>query len=561
MGKKPSNQKSMFRKRILNLPIGIWLLGILMVVIYYGLRAFFIEQDDLRDAIALQRGLDRSDEWSWHGHHPLGLLPLYLLTRPLALLWRGAEVLDWIHLIGALAVSALGLLLYHWWYSRCGLEQGMATLLLLFFYFTNIVFVAATMMGQFALNALFLFLSFWWCSKALVENEVGAPRLLRWGLLGGILSALHLFLAIPPMVLGILLSRRQGTPHALAPYWGAFVGTLAFLYLAVYLLLAPQMRVGASLHPKPGILTWLIKGEAGSLIEGGHFSGVYALMIGERLQDLLLPLGVPSVFRIRDVWQYYTYGRLNTFLKGFYLLTLLATLIALWYLRGSDRQRVSEEWRLLWQFWLIVWVAFGAGILVWQGWTLGLYFWFFTLFMIGFGLWMVQFNQEARRSLALALASLTVVLILFSLQKGVLLRREEVNDERALAAIMHKAFSEKDVLIVGLKPAYWVLYYSPKARVILPEYEPSIDTILEKAVQTVTESGGRVIVWDFALDTKIYHTAFYAPSAEWSRSLEKAKLFWEELKPASWREYDLMIFPTRQRWSGSIRYFQYLGGD
>lgn len=516
------------------------------------LRSFFIDHHELRDAVAIQKGPDRMNLAFWDGTKPLGLVPLWVVTKFLGLVVGGLGLMSMIQLVGAVSVAFTGIILYRW-VGRAGVTPPLCFALTLLFYFANTTLVAATMMGQWALNGVFFMLWLTAMAVALGARNLNSGKAMRLGIGAGLLTALNFMAIAPTLIGGFTLLRRGGA--AAGGYWTGFLGTAALLYLGIYFYLGSEVMMGGVNQPKPGIGGWVLNGFGNQPDVIAPFSTSYFRSTGEQFQNFLLPIGRP--LRERDFWQYPEVG-FNDLLKigfGITLLVALGMLIVIW--RGEVRQPLPPELRPVTPF--LGWSLLGYFLLLvlLNGDVLGTYYWFWSLVLLTLGTWIINFEPDEHNRLSYALTPLVIVLGVFALQKSINLHQEIADPERQLLQFMQPNFKKEDTFIVSLKLADWIRYHAPESRVISLEYTSDPQQTIKQEIAKVKQSGGRLIVWDFALQREVYEEAGYRLDTQWLDRLQPAFNDWEAEKPSSLRDYKgIMFYPTKKIWRGAIRYFE-----
>lgn len=540
----------MLRKRIWDVPLGLWIGAFLFGLLCYLLRAFFIDWDDVRHAAALAGGLSRADVEAWHGHRPLGLLPLWLVTTLLGFVMPGSEIITRMQVIGAVSVALLGVLLYRW-LIKMELSGNASLIIVFLFYFANATMVAATMMGQWSLNALFFANLAFTGALALKSSKLAAGSPMRLGLLAGFATALNALAAIPAVILGVFLSRKGGSA-----YWGSFLALTLVAYLGVWAFIAPEVELGGLKQPKPSIISWVITGRGANPESPPNFSGFYFRLTAEQVQNFVLPLGRP--IRERDFWQYSTFGTFNMILKVGFGLTLLIAIGMLFAIRSGqlylplDENRLAARWYLGGSLLLLL-----LAILLGFGDLMPAYYWLWLWMMMTLGAWLAGFEPEEQSRAFFALTPLVIILGMFGLQKAISLRQPSADPERQLIMGWSQGLKETDIIVAGMKIVDWIRYYSPQARVISLDFSADPRKTLSDLIQESRQQGSRLSVWDFALDGDLYINADYAKSEEWQKSLVAAKTAWDARKPGLFREYSSILFyPTEKYMKGSIRFLE-----
>lgn len=541
----------MLRKRLWDVPVGLWIVAVLVALIMFLLRSFFIDHNELRDAVAIQKGPDRMNLAFWDGTKPLGLVPLWIVTKLLGLFAGGLGLMSIIQLVGAVSVAFTGIILYRW-LGRAGTTPALCFALTLLFYFANTTLVAGTMMGQWALNGVF-FMG-WLTAMAVVlgARNLNSGKSMRLGIGAGLLTALNFMAIAPALIGGFTMLRRGG---AAGSYWAGFLGTTALLYLGIYFYLGSEVTMGGVNQPKPGIGEWVLNGFGSQPDMITPFSMSYFRSTGEQLQNFLIPIGRP--IRERDFWQYPEVG-FNDLLKigfGITFLVGVGMLIVIW--RGEVRQPLPPELRPVTPFLGLSLLGYFLLLLFLHGDVLGAYYWLWSLVLLALGTWIVNFEIDEHNRLSYALTPLVIVLGVFALQKSITLHQEITDPERQLLQLMQPNFKKEDTFIASLKLADWLRYHTPESRVISLEYTSDPQQTIKQEIAKVRQSGGRLIVWDFALQKEAYEEAGYRLDPQWLNRLEPAFNDWEAAKPSSLRDYGgIMLYPTRKMWRGAIRYFE-----
>jgi len=515
------------------------------------LRSFFVDFHELRDAVAIQEGPTRTNLAFWDGTKPLGLIPLWIVSGLLGIAVGGLGLMSIIQLIGAVSVALTGIFLYRW-LMRAGTTPALCFALTLLFYFANTTLVAGTMMGQWALNGVFFMLWLTALAVALGARNFNSTKALRLGVGAGVLTALNFMAIVPALIGGVMAARRSGAGGS---YWVSFLGVTALLYLGTYFYLGSEVNVGGTNRPKPDIGSWLLTGRGSQPDEIALFSGTYFKFTGEHIQNFLLPIGRP--IRERDFWQYPEVG-FNDLLKvgfGITFLVALGMLIVIW--RGEVRQPLPPELRMVTPFFGLSLLGFFLLMVLLHGDVLGVYYWFWSLILLALGTWIINFEPDEHNRLSYALTPLIIILGVFALQKSINLHQEITDPERQLLQFMQPGLSEKDTFIASFKLADWMRYYSPESRVISLEYTADPQQVIRQEVAKIKQSGGRLIVWDFALQKAVYEAAGYHLDTKWLNKLQPAFNDWEAAKPSALRDYKgILLYPTKQNWSGAVRYLE-----
>ncbi|NUL83166.1 MAG: hypothetical protein HUU60_10645 [Armatimonadetes bacterium] len=525
----------MLKKRIWDAPIGVWLLSIIFGLLYYAIRSFYIDQDELRDAISALRFFDRSDEWFFHGWHPLGMAPLALLYKLFSIPLGGMEPLDAMRMIAAVCFTLTLLLLYKWM-SQWGLSRGNVVLLL-FFMGANATLCAATMGGQFMVNGLLVVIFWGAVGKLFRQKEPNASSL---GLIAGLMTGLHMLMIVPAIVIGRLLAGRQAA--GMGSYWASLLGLTLLIYGGSFALFAggPQ--------GKPGFVDWILATEANESPTMSPLSIAAPITMLERSINAILPLG-PDMLRSQDIFQYHASGNLNKLLKGMFLIVVWVPLVMLFAIRGREQQRLSRGWPPTFKALGISFLLLLPLVIVWQGATLGLFYWLILHLTLLAGIWLAQFTEENQAQFGMGLAPLSIVLILFSLQKGATLTDKKWDPERDLVIAMKGDSRPNDIIVSNLKPAFWSLYYNPTAELYMPHREEDPLAMIERLMEKARAEKRRIIVWDHSLNGSVLRAAGYPTIAAWQEKAEEAITKWQENMPMLWRNSDMFyLTPTRNHW-------------
>ncbi len=540
----------MLKREVWLIPTGMWVLCALYALLAVVLRAYYVDAEGVRQAATLAVGINRGSTAFWHGHAPLGMLLMWLITKPLTLIM---PLLSATQLIGAVAIALTGLVLYRL-LRLTGLSTGLCGWLTGLFLTANVALVSATMLGFAGLALLLMAL---WTRMAvgfLMVRTVETGAALRMGLLSGLLGAVNLFALPPALVLSVLTARRAGA----GAYWATLLGTVLVIYLGVYLVVLPaQVQMGGVEQPKPSLIRWLWTGDGGSPLDPPAFSGIYWQVMGEQVENALLALGRP--FRIRDVYQYFLGGTFITLLKGAFLLLVMILIIMLVSIRaGGERvplDRPAQVLRALtgWSLLLMVLV-----MVFWQGDRQACYLWAYFWAILALGSWLAGFAEADTQRIGYALTPLVLVMALFGLMKMSALRSQEYDSERQEAEMVQTGVLKGDILLAAGRLADFLRYYTAgRGQVIATEYWTTPDTDFQRLLQTAREQKRRVIIWEYALDPDYYRHAHANATTEWLKALERAQTDWQRRGGAYLRRYSkLVAYPTLIEWTGEVHTFE-----
>jgi hypothetical protein len=539
----------MLKRELFGIPIGMWILSGFYALLNLILRSYYIDYEGLRQIAAVSEGWSRVSTTWWSGHSVLGVALLWLITLPLK---RVMPLVDAAQMVSALSIWASGLILYRI-LRLVGLSAGQCGWITFLFYGANVAWVSASMLPVASLS---LMLMAWWGLSAirwLAARELDTAGGARLGIVAGVLGLVNLFALIPALAAGVLALRRGGGATLL----GAAVGVALVGYLAVYFVVLPvEVQVGGATRPKPSLVEWFWTGEGASAIDVPRFSGLYWRMLGEQVQNAILALGQP--FRVRDVYQYYLWGGFITLIKGLFLLLALSFVIVLITLRFGGERVATDRlvdavrglggWALLFSL---------ATLVLWQGDRQAFYLWTLFWALVGLGGWLGSYVDEDARRLNWVAPPLVLVILAFGLMKTATLRSDEHDGERQEAQAFSTGIREGDILIAATRIAEWLRYYAEgKAQAIDAScwQDPEIDW--QTILQTASQTGKRIVLWDYALNPEIYQRAGLTFKPTWLESLGKAQTLARNAGGAYRRRYaNIVIYPTLMTQAGEVQTF------
>ncbi len=537
----------MFKREVLGIPTGMWLVSLLYLLACVVLRAYYIDYVSLSQISAVAEGFRRESPSFWNGYGFLGVPLLWLITLPFRFFW---SLLEGAQTMGAIAIWLTGLILYRI-SRRAGLSTAIAGWLTALFYGSNVAWNGATM---FPLPALALLLMAWWSLRTLdwlADTQNLSARSVRMAVASVLLCWVNLFALFPTLVAGVLSLRRGGG----ASYLGVLIGGVVIGYLVVYFAVLPgTVVVGGVERLKPSIAEWVLTGSAKSQIEFTPLSAGYWRLLGEQAQNSLLALGRP--FRERDVYQYFLGGTFITLLKGVFLLMVVITIIVLITIAtGGERVmagRFPNSARQLggWSLLLMLLV-----LTLWQGGSQPMFLWTLFWALVALAGWLGGYAEEDTQRMTYALAPLALIMLLFGLMKTAGLRSPEYDSERQEAEAVYRGLQEGEIAVASTRLAEWLRYYTQgRVQVIATEYWTQPDTEFQQLLKRAKTENRRAVVWEYALDPEVYLTAKIPLSAQWKQSLESAQEEFQKGEGAYLRRYaNMVVYPTLRPWSGEVR--------